>query len=203
LMQGSLRRKSATAEAVTTSQDLDSAGSNRFSGSSTAEAVTTSQDPDSVGSNRFSGPVRSNRFSGSSLEPWQIAATGMLVLWALLTVASYLWYNMTFLQHQGRYLFRALLPIGLALVLGWCQALRRENALSLAGLFLLCGLALRGLGWVGNWPLLIWAAMAALLGIRRVLPRRLSPLVQAAPYMGLVALALASLFLFIVPQLAI
>jgi hypothetical protein len=152
--------------------------SNSFGGSSTAEAVTTNP----------------NR--------WQVAAVGLLVLWGLLTVASYLWYNMTFLQHQGRYLFRALLPIGLALALGWRQALRRESALPLAVLFLLSGLALRGLGWVGNWPLLMWGAMAALLAVRRVLPRRLDPAVQASPYVALVVVALASLFLFVVPQLA-
>jgi hypothetical protein len=181
LMHGFLRRKSPMAEAVTTNQGADSVDSNHFSGR----------------------PVRSNRFSGSPLEPWQGAATGLLVLWGLLTVASYLWYNMTFLQHQGRYLFRALLPIGLALALGWRQALRRESALPLAGLFLLCGLALRTLGWMGNWPLLMWVGMAGLLAVRRVLPKRLGPLIQLAPYLGLVALALVSLFLFIVPQLAI
>ncbi len=170
LMHGFLRRKSLTAEAVTTNQGSDSVGSNRF--------------------------------SGSSLEPWQVAAAGLLVLWALLTVASYLWYNATFLQHQGRYLFRALLPIGLAVAAGWRQALRRDSALPLAGLFLLAGLLLRGLGWVGNWLLLMLVVMAALLGVRRLLPQRLDPLVQAAPYLGLVALDLASLFLFVMPQLA-
>ena len=178
-------------------------GSNRFSGSSTAEAATTNLDRVSVRRVRFSGQAADReRFGGPSPEPWQVAAVGMLVLWGLLTVASYLWYNMTFLQHQGRYLFRALLPIGLALALGWRQALRRESALPLAALFLLSGLALRALGRVGNWPLLVWVALAALLVVRRVLPRRLDPLVQAAPYLALVALALASLFLFVVPQLA-
>ncbi len=196
-------RGPATAEAVATNQDLGTVRRVRFSGqpvdeehfsgSSTAEAVTTNEDPASAGGNHF---------GSLSLDPWQVAAVGLLVLWGLLTVASYLWYNMTFLQHQGRYLFRALIPIGLALALGWREALRRESALPLAALFLLSGLALRGLGWVGNWPLLMWVAMVALLAVRRVLPRRVDPLVQAAPYVGLVALALASLFLFVVPQLA-
>lgn len=168
-----------TAKAVTTNGE-------------TAKAVTTNWGGAAVGRDRF-----------SSLARWQWAAGGLLVLWGLLTVASYLWYNTTFLQHQGRYLFRALLPIGLAVALGWHEALRRERALPLAGLFLLAGLVLRGLGWVGNWPLLMLVAMAALLAVRRALPERLDPLVQAAPYVALVALALASLFLFVVPQLAI
>jgi len=145
--------------------------------------------------NRKAAPVCSNRFS--CLARWQWAAVGLLALWGLLTVASYLWYNLTFLQHQGRYLFRALLPLGLAVALGWRHALRRDSALPLAGLLL------RGLGWIGNWPLLMLVATAALLAVRRVLPQRLDPLVQAAPYVALVVLALISLFFFVVPQLAV
>jgi 4-amino-4-deoxy-L-arabinose transferase-like glycosyltransferase len=158
----------------------------------TAKAVPT---------NRGVPPVRGDGFR--RLSRWQWAAVGMLALWGLLTVASYLWYNVTFLQHQGRYLFRALLPIGLAVALGWRHALRRDSALSLAGLFLLAGLLLRLAGWIGNWALLMVAVAAALLALRRVLPRRLDPLVQAAPYLVLVILAIVSLFFFVVPQLAI
>jgi hypothetical protein len=32
-----------------------------------------------------------------------------------------LYYNLTFVQHQGRYLFPALIPIGLAFAIGWWQ----------------------------------------------------------------------------------
>ena len=42
----------------------------------------------------------------------------ILTLLFLLTVAGYLWYNLTFVQHQGRYLFPALIPIGLAFSIG-------------------------------------------------------------------------------------
>jgi len=160
--------------------------------SGAAKAATT---------NPGESPARSNGFS--RLSRWQWAVAGMLSLWGLLTVASYLWYNVTFLQHQGRYLFRALLPFGLAMALGWRYALRRDSALPLAGLFLLAGLLLRLPGWIGNWPLLLLAAMGGLLALRRVLPRRLDPLVQAAPYLALVILAVISLFFYVVPQLAV
>jgi 4-amino-4-deoxy-L-arabinose transferase-like glycosyltransferase len=43
----------------------------------------------------------------------------ILTLLFLLTVAGYLYYNLTFVQHQGRYLFPALIPIGLAFSIGW------------------------------------------------------------------------------------
>jgi 4-amino-4-deoxy-L-arabinose transferase-like glycosyltransferase len=42
----------------------------------------------------------------------------LLALSALLTFLSYAWYNLTFVQHQGRYLFPALVPISAAVALG-------------------------------------------------------------------------------------
>ena len=42
----------------------------------------------------------------------------VLGLTILLTVAMYIYYNLTFLQLQGRYLFPALLPLGLGMALG-------------------------------------------------------------------------------------
>ena len=48
----------------------------------------------------------------------------LLLLSALLTFLSFLWYNTKFVQHQGRYLFPALIPLGLALALGWWTAAR-------------------------------------------------------------------------------
>jgi 4-amino-4-deoxy-L-arabinose transferase-like glycosyltransferase len=47
----------------------------------------------------------------------------------LATVALYLGYNVTFVQHQGRYLFPALIPLSLALVVGlraWIVPLARR-----------------------------------------------------------------------------
>jgi 4-amino-4-deoxy-L-arabinose transferase-like glycosyltransferase len=53
----------------------------------------------------------------------------LLFLSVLLTVFSYLWYNTKFVQHQGRYLFPALIPLGLVLALGWWTVVRRAGAL--------------------------------------------------------------------------
>jgi hypothetical protein len=38
----------------------------------------------------------------------------LLLTCALLTLGLYLYYNLSFVQHQGRYLFPALIPMGLA-----------------------------------------------------------------------------------------
>jgi len=43
----------------------------------------------------------------------------LLALQACLTLLAYLWYNTKYVQHQGRYLFPALVPIGLAVAQGW------------------------------------------------------------------------------------
>ncbi len=45
----------------------------------------------------------------------------LIAAWVLFTVLSYLYYNLTFVQHQGRYLFPALIPLGLAFTVGLRQ----------------------------------------------------------------------------------
>ncbi|NLE43641.1 MAG: glycosyltransferase family 39 protein [Chloroflexi bacterium] len=47
----------------------------------------------------------------------QKAGLAVLAVSALLTVLAFLWYNLTFVQHQGRYLFPALIPVGLVIAL--------------------------------------------------------------------------------------
>ena len=141
-----------------------------------------------------------NRFR---VPPWQWAAGGLLALSALFTLASYVWYNTTFVQHQGRYLFPALLPIGLAVTVGWREALRRERAVLMACLLVFSAAALRVGGALSHWPLLLLAATAIALGFCRLLPPSFNPVVQASPYLLLIALDVVSLFLFIVPQLRV
>ena len=53
----------------------------------------------------------------------------ILALWFVLTVGGYLYYNLTFVQHQGRYLFPALIPIGLVFAIGWWQVLDKIKGL--------------------------------------------------------------------------
>ncbi len=138
-----------------------------------------------------------------TLPPWQWAAGCLLIVSGLLTLASYLWYNTQFVQHQGRYLFTALVPISLAVALGWREALRRERAWPLAALLLVSAAVLKLAGLLPNWPLLMLIVTAVALAVRRFLPTRLDPFIQTCPYLLLILLDLASLFLFIVPQLAL
>jgi 4-amino-4-deoxy-L-arabinose transferase-like glycosyltransferase len=130
-------------------------------------------------------------------------ALGLLALSALFTLLSYLWYNLKFVQHQGRYLFPALIPIGLAFALGLREILARDNAKAMAFLFLAGVLILVGKGLVtGDFNKLsvsLLGGVAAAFGIKALLPERYDDLVFALPYLGLLALDLICLFKFIVP----
>jgi len=52
------------------------------------------------------------------LAPFQRASLILLLVLAFLILLEFLGYNLTFVQHQGRYLFPALIPIGMAAALG-------------------------------------------------------------------------------------
>ncbi len=67
----------------------------------------------------------------TAFQGWALFIS-LLIL--LLVAASHLWYNFKFVQHQGRYLFPALIPIGLFFALGlreWARLLARLTSLFL------------------------------------------------------------------------
>ncbi len=68
------------------------------------------------------------------LSEFQRWALGLLILVLLVVVGEHLWYNIKFVQPQGRYLFPALIPIGLFFALGlreWARLLARLTSLLL------------------------------------------------------------------------
>lgn len=138
------------------------------------------------------------------LSAFQRRGLALLALSATLTLASYIWYNLTFVQHQGRYLFPAIAPmaVGFALALDWLAARGWRSALlglSLTALPLAMGLALRrsALPLVGaGIPVLL---ILTLLSLR--LPHRRHALVLGAWSFAMVLLNLYALFWAIVPTL--
>ena len=68
----------------------------------------------------------------SALTTAQREGIGLLAFSGLVTLSLYLYYNFGFVQHQGRYLFPALIPIGLGAAVGlwqwvgWAAALIRR-----------------------------------------------------------------------------
>ncbi|HEM62203.1 MAG TPA: DUF2142 domain-containing protein [Chloroflexi bacterium] len=99
----------------------------------------------------------------------------LLLLVFLLVAAAHASYNLKFVQHQGRYLFPALVPIAVAWALGLLE-----------------------------WPSLI-GQITTKLGAARSRATMLVPVLRGAAfcafYLGFLVLDLVCLYLFIVPQL--
>ncbi|MFB0538113.1 MAG: hypothetical protein ACETWR_24385 [Anaerolineae bacterium] len=137
------------------------------------------------------------------LSAYQKAALGLLALSAFLTLLSYLWYNTKFVQHQGRYLFPALVPLGLFFALGLREGLAKERAKVVAALCLLPLLVLVAKGLLtsdfNKWSMALLGGMVLAFGLKTLLPERYDDFVFALPYLGLFALDAICLFGFIVP----
>jgi len=151
------------------------------------------------------GRIGAERGSGGVSGPSRWQLSGLLALWLILTLLSYAWYNSQFVQHQGRYLFPALVPLGLAFGVGLGQVLQRHRAWPMAGLCL-CGFVLLAadrllMGSADIWLLALVGGTAVAFLARGFLPWRWDPLVHALPYVGLFALDFVCLFGFIVPGL--
>ena len=77
-----------------------------------------------------------------TLDTHQREGIALLALSAFVTLALYLYYNVSFVQHQGRYLFPALVPIGAAVAVGlrqwrkWLRALHMPLAVAVAAPFI-------------------------------------------------------------------
>ena len=141
-----------------------------------------------------------------ALSPARRDELALLATTVALTVTVYLAYNLTFVQHQGRYLFPALVPLALASSLGLDWLLTPPAAgraaiglLGLDGLLLLWGL-LRG-----DLPMTLLlgsSGLAALLGLAALWPRRGRVLATTLLLAALAALALYGLFGALLPTLS-
>lgn len=140
------------------------------------------------------------------LLPTQRRAYGVLLAAALGTVLSYVGYNVTFLQHQGRYLFTALLPMAAVTMPGlwWVLADRTAPRLGLACALLAVltlGAAALDLGPFTRWDTLTWFGLGAWFGAAARWPR-LRPLWLLLPWVALAPLAYWALERFVLPALA-
>lgn len=137
---------------------------------------------------------------------WPSTAHILLLCAGLFTLGTYLWYNLSFYQAQGRYLYPALIPLGLAWTLGLKESLRPRTARWIAGLLaVVTGYDIAQLlfGPHGSkWKVLIRGAGAGFYGTRLLLPEWVENW-QLASTFGLLALLCAvSPTWFIVPYLS-
>jgi 4-amino-4-deoxy-L-arabinose transferase-like glycosyltransferase len=95
------------------------------------------------------------RRAASARAPSQRAAWMLLLATIVLSVLAYLYYNVEFQQHQGRYMYPMLIPLGILLALG-IDAWRRVLVLPVARSD---GAVVRASGWL---TLAIFLALAPL-----------------------------------------
>jgi len=139
------------------------------------------------------------------LEPRQRDGLLLVGSSALITGGLFLYYNFTFVQHQGRYLFPALPLLAMAAALGLERLLERKLAI-ITVLLLLVGMTALGLvgfmmGDLQVWLLfLIGVSIGAVL-VASYIPPRWRFVLVVGMLAALVALDLLCLFRFIVPLL--
>ncbi len=140
-----------------------------------------------------------------TLAPEQHNALAVLLAAALGTVIAYVGYNVTFLQHQGRYLFLALAPLAYLVVPGvWLllapHVARRLAAGCLAAAAVALAAALADLDGFTRWDALTLLALALWLGVAARWPRW-RPLWLLLPFWLLAPFSLWTLVRFLIPAL--
>ncbi|HEY54457.1 MAG TPA: phospholipid carrier-dependent glycosyltransferase [Caldilineae bacterium] len=129
----------------------------------------------------------------------------LLGLQLLIVLFTYFWYNLSFVQHQGRYLFPALTALSIGFALGYAGIISRKGSLwgaLAAGVVLLATVAAGLLaGDINGWAALLAAAAVIALAVRHryaVLPAWAW---SAAILVLLALIDIYALFGAIVPQL--
>jgi hypothetical protein len=159
----------------------------------------------STASPGFSEPQASNLPTFQPSSPSK-ATEIVIALWLLLASLIFLYYNISLVQFQGRYLFPTLIPIALLGVLGLRKILTRQWVGVAAGL---CGITVMSIvvsgilgEYLDKWGVLIAGGATLVLIVRRWLPASLDGLILAIPVAGLAGLSVYSLFFLIVPHLS-
>ncbi len=151
-------------------------------------------------------PVSGASQPRGGLEHWQAAGLSLLALSALLTLLTFVGYNLGFWQPQGRYLFPALGPLSLGFALALRELLRPRTARGLLMALAPLGPLLLGYGlWrrdVPMWSLALWASTLVWLGVAAWLPARWRWLPPALLCGAFVALNLVCVSAFVVPFLS-
>ncbi len=136
--------------------------------------------------------------------PEMLRGPALIAAWAILTVLGYLAYNLKYVQHQGRYLFFALVPWGLFFTLGIRQLFRAPLRIVLIlfgvamAIIFLVGLAT---GDIKGLSMALLAGALGLVLLGRWIERRWPGLVWLFLYLGMAGLAVICLNRFVLPQL--
>jgi len=140
----------------------------------------------------------------SQVSPHTRRGLVLLLIWALLTTLGYLWYNTKYVQHQGRYLFPALVPWGLAFALGLREILYRSAWVAAAiTAALALGLVIASLlsGEFREFTVLLLAASLLWIIGGHWLERKRPGAATGTIYLGMAVLSVVCLYGYLVPAL--
>jgi hypothetical protein len=84
------------------------------------------------------------------MDDFQLWVLGLFALMLITVIASYVWYNLKFVQHQGRYLFWGLLPLSAFVGLAWREVLRPLQGMITGILLIVLIFAFLIIGYVGG-----------------------------------------------------
>jgi len=134
---------------------------------------------------------------------FQEQALILLASSTFLTLCTYLWYNTKFVQHQGRYLFPSMIPIGLFFALGlrelltdhWARALVPISAIGASTAVLLYFSCPQ----FGRLPTLLGVIIFVYYVARQFLPKWIAVIVPSLVHVSLFGLAIICLWGFIIP----
>jgi len=138
------------------------------------------------------------------LSPSTSRGLVLLVVWAAVVVAGYLWWNVRYVQFQGRYLFPALVAWATVFALGMREVLRRSYRLGLIALGLgVVALVVVSLvtGDLKTFSLLLLVGVAGLLAVGHWVERQRPGWALAALYGELAIFAGVCVYAYIVPAL--
>ena len=142
----------------------------------------------------------------SGLEARQRDGLLLLGASALITGVLFVGYNLTFVQHQGRYLFPALPLFGLAAAAGLEQLLNHKLAVVTALCMLLALIVVGIVGLLAGdlplWSMALFGVAMIALPVAAFVPQRWRGLLAGGLLTALAGLDLWCLFGFIVPILA-
>lgn len=123
----------------------------------------------------------------------------LLTTSALLTFSGYIWWNLGYVQHQGRYLYPALVPIAVAAGVAWNRLTQKVTARLTGTLLLIVALVAAFSG--NRWAAVVWTSMSGLLWLGSIQGSRKRWLMPAAAATALAILSGASLYLYVLAWL--
>ena len=109
----------------------------------------------------------------ADMDHFQLWVLGLFGVMIVAVAVAYLWYNLEFVQHQGRYLFWGLLPIGTVVALGWREVMQPLQGWITAMLALLVTAGAAVVGYVidtlDKWTLLTAGCIVLMLLLQSLL----------------------------------